>query len=134
MEFFQFHPTGIMGLGILISEAVRGEGGILRNRDGERFMERYSPTLLDLAPRDIVARSILTEVRAGQGIRGDRRSTTTFIWTPPIWARNVLAANCPTSPASARPIWASIRPTRPYRCCPRPTTPWAASPRMSTAA
>jgi succinate dehydrogenase / fumarate reductase flavoprotein subunit len=73
MEFFQFHPTGIMGLGILISEAVRGEGGILRSRDGERFMERYSPTLLDLAPRDIVARSILTEVRAGQGIRGDRR-------------------------------------------------------------
>ncbi len=73
MEFFQFHPTGIMGLGILISEAVRGEGGILRNRDGERFMQRYSPTLLDLAPRDIVARSILTEIRAGQGIRGDRK-------------------------------------------------------------
>ena len=73
MEFFQFHPTGIMGLGILISEAVRGEGGILRNRDGERFMERYSPTLLDLAPRDIVSRSILTEIRAGQGIRGDRK-------------------------------------------------------------
>jgi succinate dehydrogenase / fumarate reductase flavoprotein subunit len=73
MEFFQFHPTGIMGLGILISEAVRGEGGILRNRDGERFMERYSPTLVDLAPRDIVARSILTEIRAGMGIRGDRK-------------------------------------------------------------
>jgi succinate dehydrogenase / fumarate reductase flavoprotein subunit len=73
MEFYQFHPTGIMGLGILISEAVRGEGGILRNRDGERFMQRYSPTLLDLAPRDIVARSILTEIRAGQGIRGDRK-------------------------------------------------------------
>ncbi len=71
MEFFQFHPTGIMGLGILISEAVRGEGGILRNRTGERFMERYSPTLLDLAPRDIVSRAILTEIRAGMGIRGD---------------------------------------------------------------
>lgn len=71
MEFFQFHPTGILGLGILISEAVRGEGGILKNRDGERFMERYSPTLLDLAPRDIVSRSIQTEVRAGKGIRGD---------------------------------------------------------------
>ncbi len=73
MEFFQFHPTGIEGLGILISEAVRGEGGILRNRDGKRFMEHYSPTLLDLAPRDIVARSILTEIRAGKGIRGDRK-------------------------------------------------------------
>ena len=73
MEFYQFHPTGIKGLGILITEAVRGEGGILRNRDGKRFMEHYSPTLLDLAPRDIVARSILTEIRAGQGIRGDRK-------------------------------------------------------------
>ena len=73
MEFFQFHPTGIEGLGILISEAVRGEGGILRDRDGKRFMEHYSPTLLDLAPRDIVARSVLTEIRAGRGIRGDRK-------------------------------------------------------------
>lgn len=73
MEFFQFHPTGIMGLGILITEAVRGEGGVLRNREGERFMERYSPKLLDLAPRDIVSRAILTEVRAGKGIRGDCR-------------------------------------------------------------
>jgi succinate dehydrogenase / fumarate reductase flavoprotein subunit len=73
MEFFQFHPTGIEGLGILISEAVRGEGGILRDRDGKRFMEHYSPTLLDLAPRDIVSRSILTEIRAGRGIRGDRK-------------------------------------------------------------
>jgi succinate dehydrogenase / fumarate reductase flavoprotein subunit len=73
MEFFQFHPTGIMGLGILISEAVRGEGGILLNRDGEQFMKRYSPTLLDLAPRDIVSRAIITELRAGRGIRGDRK-------------------------------------------------------------
>jgi succinate dehydrogenase / fumarate reductase flavoprotein subunit len=71
MEFFQFHPTGIKGLGILISEAVRGEGGILRDRDGERFMERYAPTLLDLAPRDMVSRAMITEIRAGKGIRGD---------------------------------------------------------------
>ena len=73
MEFFQFHPTGIMGLGILISEAVRGEGGILRNRAGDRFMEDYSPSLLDLAPRDIVARSMQTEILAGRGIRGDSK-------------------------------------------------------------
>ena len=58
MEFFQFHPTGLYGLGILLSEAARGEGGILRNSDGERFMERYAPTLKDLAPRDMVARVI----------------------------------------------------------------------------
>jgi succinate dehydrogenase / fumarate reductase flavoprotein subunit len=72
MEFFQFHPTGIRGMGILITEGVRGEGGILRNRKGERFMERYAPTLLDLAPRDMVSRAIMEEIRAGNGIRGDR--------------------------------------------------------------
>ncbi len=70
MEFFQFHPTGIYKMGILITEAVRGEGGVLLNSEGERFMERYSPTLLDLAPRDIVSRAIYLEVRAGRGING----------------------------------------------------------------
>jgi succinate dehydrogenase / fumarate reductase flavoprotein subunit len=67
MEFFQFHPTGLAGLGILLSEAARGEGAILRNATGERFMERYTPTLKDLAPRDIVARSMATEIREGRG-------------------------------------------------------------------
>ena len=71
LEFVQFHPTGIRNLGILISEAVRGEGGILRNDSGEPFMEKYAPTIKDLAPRDIVARSILQEVRAGRGINGE---------------------------------------------------------------
>ena len=70
MEFFQFHPTGIRKMGILITEAVRGEGGILLNDQGQRFMERYSPTLLDLAPRDIVSRAIYLEVREGRGING----------------------------------------------------------------
>ena len=68
MEFYQFHPTGILGLGILITEAVRGEGGILRNASGERFMERYAPGLLDLAPRDVVSRAIVTELRQGRGV------------------------------------------------------------------
>ena len=72
MEFFQFHPTGIYKMGILITEGVRGEGGILRNSAGERFMEQYAPTLLDLAPRDMVSRAIMTEIAAGRGIRGDR--------------------------------------------------------------
>lgn len=67
MEFFQFHPTGLAGLGILLSEAARGEGAILRNSDGERFMERYAPTIKDLAPRDIVSRSMATEIREGRG-------------------------------------------------------------------
>jgi succinate dehydrogenase / fumarate reductase flavoprotein subunit len=67
MEFFQFHPTGIWKMGILLTEGARGEGGILRNKDGERFMERYAPTIKDLAPRDMVARAIYTEIRAGRG-------------------------------------------------------------------
>jgi succinate dehydrogenase / fumarate reductase flavoprotein subunit len=70
MEFFQFHPTGIYGIGILLSEAARGEGGILRNSEGERFMERYAPTLKDLAPRDVVSRAMYLEVREGRGIDG----------------------------------------------------------------
>jgi succinate dehydrogenase / fumarate reductase flavoprotein subunit len=70
MEFVQFHPTGIYKLGILISEAARGEGGVLRNAKGERFMERYAPVIKDLAPRDMVSRCILEEVRAGRGIDG----------------------------------------------------------------
>jgi len=70
MEFVQFHPTGIYGLGVLISEAARGEGGMLRNSQGERFMERYAPTLKDLAPRDVASRAIVQEIREGRGIDG----------------------------------------------------------------
>ncbi len=70
MEFFQFHPTGLYGLGILVTEGARGEGGILLNGKGERFMERYAPTIKDLAPRDMVSRAILTEIRQGRGTDG----------------------------------------------------------------
>jgi succinate dehydrogenase / fumarate reductase flavoprotein subunit len=70
MEFVQFHPTGIYKLGILLSEAARGEGGVLRNSKGERFMERYAPVIKDLAPRDMVSRCMLEEIRAGRGIDG----------------------------------------------------------------
>ncbi len=70
MEFVQFHPTGLWKLGILISEAARGEGGILLNNKGERFMERYAPTVKDLAPRDMVSRAIITEIREGRGFKG----------------------------------------------------------------
>ncbi len=70
MEFYQFHPTGIVGIGILLSEAARGEGGYLLNNDGERFMARYAPTLMELGPRDLVSRAIYQEIRAGRGIDG----------------------------------------------------------------
>ncbi|MGW1175922.1 succinate dehydrogenase flavoprotein subunit [Kitasatospora sp. NPDC002543] len=67
MEFFQFHPTGIWRMGILLTEGARGEGGILRNKDGERFMERYAPVMKDLASRDVCSRAIYTEIREGRG-------------------------------------------------------------------
>src|SRR5712672_3147537 len=67
MEFWQFHPTGVAGAGVLITEGVRGEGGILRNSDGERFMERYAPNLKDLASRDVVSRSMDQEIKEGRG-------------------------------------------------------------------
>ena len=70
MEFVQFHPTGIIELGVLITEAARGEGGILRNEAGEPFMERYAPSLKDLAPRDMVSRAITEEIKEGRGIKG----------------------------------------------------------------
>jgi succinate dehydrogenase / fumarate reductase, flavoprotein subunit len=70
MEFYQFHPTGLWRLGILVSEAARGEGGILRNNKNEPFMEVYAPTVKDLAPRDMVSRAIISEIRAGRGILG----------------------------------------------------------------
>jgi succinate dehydrogenase / fumarate reductase flavoprotein subunit len=70
MEFFQFHPTGIYKMGILISEAARGEGGIILNGEDERFMERYAPTIKDLAPRDMISRAIYQEIKEGRGVDG----------------------------------------------------------------
>ncbi|MDD2990609.1 MAG: succinate dehydrogenase flavoprotein subunit [Zoogloea sp.] len=72
MEFWQFHPTGVAGAGVLITEGVRGEGGILRNSSGERFMERYAPNLKDLASRDVVSRSMVTEINEGRGCGSDK--------------------------------------------------------------
>ncbi|MCB1962227.1 MAG: succinate dehydrogenase flavoprotein subunit [Rhodocyclaceae bacterium] len=72
MEFWQFHPTGVAGAGVLITEGVRGEGGILRNSSGDRFMERYAPNLKDLASRDVVSRAMTTEINEGRGCGTDK--------------------------------------------------------------
>ena len=129
MEFYQFHPTGLAGLGILLTEGARGEGAILRNASGERFMERYAPTIKDLAPRDIVARSMVQEVLDGRGA-GPHRTTSTS--TAPTWAPRCSRRSCPTSPSSPAPTWASTRWSSRSRSCPRRTTRWAASPRTTT--
>jgi succinate dehydrogenase / fumarate reductase, flavoprotein subunit len=80
MEFVQFHPTGLYPVGVLISEAVRGEGAYLRNSEGERFMERYAPKQMELAPRDITSRAITLEIRAGRGIKADGSGGGSFIY------------------------------------------------------
>jgi succinate dehydrogenase / fumarate reductase, flavoprotein subunit len=95
MEFFQFHPTGIAGMGILITEAVRGEGGVLRNGRGERFMEHYTPKLLDLAPRDMIARAIVTEMRAGRGARGTGASDDHVLLDATHLGKEVIEAKLP---------------------------------------
>jgi succinate dehydrogenase / fumarate reductase flavoprotein subunit len=95
MEFFQFHPTWIKGMGILITEGVRGEGGILRNSKGERFMEQYAPTLLDLAPRDMVSRAIMTEIAAGRGMRGDKQIDDYVMLDATHLGRDVVYAKIP---------------------------------------
>jgi succinate dehydrogenase / fumarate reductase flavoprotein subunit len=79
MEFVQFHPTGLYPVGVLISEAVRGEGAYLRNSEGERFMEKYAPKQMELAPRDITSRAITLEIRAGRGIHVDGSSGGPFV-------------------------------------------------------
>ena len=106
MEFIQFHPTGLYPLGILISEAARGEGAILKNGLGERFMERYAPTIKDLAARDVVSRAILREVQEGRGHRGER------VCTPrphPPGRGKQSGRSSGRSPPSRKPISASIR-------------------------
>jgi succinate dehydrogenase / fumarate reductase, flavoprotein subunit len=95
LEFFQFHPTGIKGMGILITEGVRGEGGVLRNRKGERFMERYAPGLLDLAPRDMISRAILTEIASGNGMQGDGRIDDWVLLDATKLGREVLEKKLP---------------------------------------
>ena len=129
MEFFQFHPTGLYRLGVLLSEGARGEGAILRNRDGERFMERYAPTIKDLAPRDVVSRSIYQEIKEGSGIgpKGDYLHLDLTHLDPRCSRRS-----CRTSPSSLASTSRSNPRASRCRSSRRPTTRWEASRRMST--
>ncbi|MEW6059302.1 MAG: succinate dehydrogenase flavoprotein subunit [Actinomycetota bacterium] len=107
MEFFQFHPTGVYRMGILLSEAVRGEGGILLNGDLERFMERYAPTVKDLAPRDLVSRAIYQEIKEGRGA-GPRKDA---VWLDVRHLpREVIEEKLPDVTEFAR-VYLSVEPT-----------------------
>ncbi|HWN06352.1 MAG TPA: succinate dehydrogenase flavoprotein subunit [Steroidobacteraceae bacterium] len=108
MEFVQFHPTGIYGAGCLITEGVRGEGGILRNSDGERFMERYAPNAKDLASRDVVSRAMTIEIREGRGVGAHRDHL--FLHLEHLGA-DVIAKRLPGIAETAR-IFANVDVTR----------------------
>ena len=107
MEFFQFHPTGVYKMGILLSEAVRGEGGILLNSEGERFMERYAPTVKDLAPRDMVSRAIFQEIKEGRGIGPNRDAVYLDVRHLP---REVIEEKLPDVTEFAR-VYLGVEPT-----------------------
>jgi succinate dehydrogenase / fumarate reductase flavoprotein subunit len=107
MEFFQFHPTGVYKMGILLSEAVRGEGGILLNSEGERFMERYAPTVKDLAPRDMVSRAIYQEIKEGRGIGPNRDAVFLDVRHLP---REVIEEKLPDVTEFAR-VYLGVEPT-----------------------
>jgi len=108
MEFFQFHPTGVYKMGILLSEAVRGEGGILLNSEEERFMERYAPTVKDLAPRDLISRAIFQEIKEGRGIGPGRDGVWLDVRHLP---REVIEEKLPDVTEFAR-LYLSVEPTK----------------------
>ncbi|MFM8999155.1 MAG: succinate dehydrogenase flavoprotein subunit [Actinomycetota bacterium] len=107
MEFFQFHPTGVYKMGILLSEAVRGEGGIILNSEGERFMERYAPTVKDLAPRDMVSRAIYQEIKEGRGVGPHRDAVYLDVRHLP---REIIEERLPDVTEFAR-VYLGVEPT-----------------------
>jgi succinate dehydrogenase / fumarate reductase flavoprotein subunit len=107
MEFFQFHPTGVYKMGILLSEAVRGEGGILLNADGERFMERYAPSVKDLAPRDMISRAIYQEIKEGRGLGPNKDAVHLDVRHLP---REVIEEKLPDVTEFAR-VYLGVEPT-----------------------
>ena len=130
MEFYQFHPTGIYKFGILLSEAARGEGGILRNGLGEAFAARYAPTLKDLAPRDMVSRFIYQEIKEGRGVDGKDYVYLDLSHLPRRRHRQETAGHHGLRPNLSRYRAEDVTRCRSNR---RPTTRWAAFPPTSMA-
>ena len=128
MEFVQFHPTTLFGTNILMSEGCRGEGGYLVNRENERFMGRYAPSYMELAPRDVVARSIQTEIDEGRGIDGEQ-----YVY---LDLRHLGEALIDERLPGIRDLcihFAGVDPVvDPVPCSPDSTTPWGVSTRTST--
>lgn len=115
MEFWQFHPTGIAGAGVLVTEGCRGEGGVLRNKDGERFMERYAPNAKDLACRDVVSRASQQEIMEG---RGDTFSGTSCVWLDLTHlGEDVINERLPTVRELGRTLLGLIQLKNQYRLC-----------------
>jgi len=125
MEFVQFHPTSLYGTNILITEAARGEGAYLFNAKGERFMERYAPKHMELAPRDIVARAIQTEINEGEG---SKASTSILIFS--TWERRKSWTFFQGFVRSPSTSLQSIPWLLPFPFSPLSTIPWEASPPM----
>ena len=131
MEFWQFHPTGVAGAGVLITEGVRGEGGILLNCNGERFMERYAPNAKDLASRDVVSRSMDQEIKEGRGCGPEQGPRAAEARPPRPRGHHEAAAVDPRDRDQVRQR--RLRSRSRSRSCRRSTTRWAASRPTSTA-
>ena len=122
LEFVQFHPTGIYGAGCLITEGARGEGGYLTNSEGERFMERYAPSVKDLAPRDMVSRAMTIEIREGRGVGPNKDHIFLHLeHLPP----EQLDLRLPGISETAKVLPALMSPRNQFLCCRRATIIWA---------
>ena len=124
MEFVQFHPTGVYGAGVLITEGARGEGGYLTNAEGERFMERFAPTAKDLASRDVVSRAMTIEINEGRGVGPNKDHIMLHLEHVDA---DTLHQRLPVSPRQPKYFAVSMLPVSQFRSCRQCITIWAVS-------